>query len=174
MSCTLMLLTFVFMGAKMREDSTENKSIEKNAKISTVFIVRGTIIYGVEKIINAELRFEGKKTVNNIPKTHIKDSLKQKKKVKKENLGKKENTKDTFENKIKITNKDTEEKYLVWLSKELKAIADSQYKSSFTAVTNQTTFELFSEKALLLKPLKSCKKTFAKNRTSYIRPPPII
>lgn len=121
MLCTLVLLTFLFMQAKMRRDSSENKSIEKNAKISTVFIAKGTIIYGIEKIKNAELKIERKKISKNTSKTHRKNPLRrQQRKTQREDLDKKENAKDAFEIKIKIADKDTQKKFLIWLSEELK------------------------------------------------------
>jgi len=109
------------MQAKMRRDSSENKSIEKNAKISTVFIAKGTIIYGIEKIKNAELKIERKKISKNTSKTHRKNPLRrQQRKTQREDLDKKENAKDAFEIKIKIADKDTQKKFLIWLSEELK------------------------------------------------------
>ncbi|MBB4806567.1 hypothetical protein HNP38_001863 [Chryseobacterium defluvii] len=175
MSCTLLVAAFFFMQAVKRNDSSDNKSIEKNVKVSTIFIAEGTVISGIEKIPDVRLDIIEEKNIRNTYRAQKKKFLKKYEKRAAKIRDQLKNSRQPAGEKTELSDKGTKEKYSFGFSKELKAIAENEHKSNYSDIVDyHLPIRLFLEKKKIIKTFEKSRCVFFIDETSFIRPPPRI
>jgi hypothetical protein len=166
------VILFSFLQAEGKNDSIDGKNFERQTQGAEIYILDGTIISGVEGLSYSKIKIIKKDILES--KVIAKSPLRKSQITKKEkSLSEKKIYKESFENKIVLSDKDQNEKYKYWLI-EFQATKESgQYKYDFPLIILPVFLELLSLKKTKINFFSDSKSTFLPDEYCCIRPPPI-
>ena len=172
---SFLLGTFLFANCMIKFDSVNfnNSNLNDSITQSKIFIIKGTVVSGLDKINSTEFNDIKSKTNQSISKISIKKTLHRSHQNKDKDLEIEKYSREIVEDKICTVSKDADEKYHSLVSGRLKVISGNQYKYNFVITHNHDVIIFLPYQAIIIKRRHDSINTLSKIEYWLIRPPPI-